>query len=191
MQLLILLDLKKTDTRLSGMKNILYKIIRQIVGRLLRFYWKSVYAGYRAQYVISNDFRFNGAGIKLYGDGSIVLGSDSYIGELSTVQASKGYMVKIGKGSNISHNVRIYTQTSVANSDFSKKPVPSKYGDVIIGDYCWIGANVFINPGIEIGDNSVIGANSVVTRNIPPGEIWGGVPARVIRKKEIALVAGK
>ncbi|MCG9579488.1 acyltransferase [Vibrio tubiashii] len=58
-----------------------------------------------------------------------------------------------------------------------------KTADVSIGSYCWIGANVFINPGIEVGNNSVVGANSVVTKNIPENEIWAGVPAKFIRKK--------
>ena len=58
-----------------------------------------------------------------------------------------------------------------------------KKGDVIIGDYCWIGANVFINPGTTVGENSVVGSNSVVTKNILPFTIYGGVPAKLIRKK--------
>ena len=55
--------------------------------------------------------------------------------------------------------------------------------NIIIGDYVWIGANVFINGGIEVGENSIIGANSVVTHNVSPNSIVGGVPAKLIRKK--------
>lgn len=76
-----------------------------------------------------------------------------------------------------------------ADSDLRIKPVPSKSGDVLIGDACWIGANVLINPGVEIGRNSVVGANSVVTKDIPPNEIWGGVPAKFIRKKKYSSVS--
>jgi maltose O-acetyltransferase len=56
-------------------------------------------------------------------------------------------------------------------------------GDVIIGDNCWLGTRVFLKEGIEIGENSVIGANSVVTKNIPSHAIAAGVPAKILRMK--------
>jgi maltose O-acetyltransferase len=48
----------------------------------------------------------------------------------------------------------------------------------------WIGANVTILPGVEIGDFAVIGAGSVVNRSIPAGSLAVGVPARVVRTVE-------
>ncbi|EKF9070797.1 acyltransferase, partial [Vibrio cholerae] len=62
--------------------------------------------------------------------------------------------------------------------------IRTKSDDVYIDDYSWIGANVFIGPGVKIGRNSVVGANSVVTCDIPDNQIWGGVPARLIRTKK-------
>ena len=53
---------------------------------------------------------------------------------------------------------------------------------VHIGNDCWLGASVTICPGVTIGDNCVIGAGSVVTRDIPEGSFAAGVPCRVIRK---------
>jgi acetyltransferase-like isoleucine patch superfamily enzyme len=50
-----------------------------------------------------------------------------------------------------------------------------------IGDRVWIGANVSILKGVNIGNQSVIGAGSVVTRNIPPGVVAVGVPAKVMK----------
>lgn len=137
---------------------------------------------FRIKYDIDESFRFNGENILLYGEGSIVCGSNSYIGELSTVQACKGCLVKIGNNCSISHNVRIYTQSKIADQDFSKSSMV-KSGNVIIEDYVWIGANVFINPGISIGKNSVVGANSVITRDVPVNGIVGGVPAKLIKMK--------
>lgn len=145
--------------------------------------WKVMYATYRAKYGLNESFRFNGFYIQFYGEGRIEVGEDSYIGELSTIQAASGCVVRIGSGCRISHNVRIYTHSTVADADYSRAHVPEKQGDVVIGDFCWVGANVFINPDLTIGKNSVVGANSVVTKDIPPDEIWGGVPARLIRKK--------
>ena len=98
-------------------------------------------------------------------------------------QAVKENTVKIGKNCQISHNVRIYTETDVADQDFSNEIRLTKKANVIIGDYVWIGTNVMIVPGVEIGNNSIIGANSVVTKNIDENTIVGGVPARVLSKK--------
>lgn len=53
---------------------------------------------------------------------------------------------------------------------------------VHIGNDCWFGANVVVCPGVTIGDNCVIGAGSVVTRDIPSNSFAAGVPCRVIRE---------
>jgi len=53
---------------------------------------------------------------------------------------------------------------------------------VQIGDDCWFGAHVTVCPGVSIGKNCVIGAGSVVTRDIPPNSLAAGVPCRVIRE---------
>ena len=52
---------------------------------------------------------------------------------------------------------------------------------VKIGNDCWFGANVTVCPGVTIGDNCVIGAGSVVTRDIPANSFAAGVPCKVIR----------
>ncbi|WP_392891499.1 acyltransferase [Pseudomonas migulae] len=165
------------------MLSIANRLLVRILLALSALYWRVIYSELRARYDVSPGFRFNGKNILLYGDGDIGLGENSYIGDNSTVHASSGFNVKIGVGCHISSNVRIFTESVKPDSDFRVKPVPAKAGDVTIADACWIGANVLINPGISIGENSVVGANSVVTRDIPPDEIWGGVPAKLIRKK--------
>ena len=53
--------------------------------------------------------------------------------------------------------------------------------DVWIGENAWIGANVVIVPGVHIGKNSIIGAGSVVTKDIPDDVLAAGVPCRVLR----------
>ena len=52
---------------------------------------------------------------------------------------------------------------------------------VVIGNNCWFGANVTVCPGVTIGEGCVIGAGSVVTRDIPANTFAAGVPSRVIR----------
>lgn len=168
------------------MKYLIIYPLAKLFNRVSSVYWWVVYARYRYDYALDSKFKFNGKFIQFYGEGVIRTGPESYIGELSTLQTAKGYFIAIGKCCRISHNVRIYTQSSIADFDFSMGEVPSKFGSVTLGDYCWIGANVLINPGVSIGENSVVGANSVVTRDVPPFEIWGGVPAKFIRRKKIS-----
>ena len=58
-------------------------------------------------------------------------------------------------------------------------------GPTIVGNNVWLGRNSAVMPGVTVGDGSVIGVNSVVTRDIPPNSFAAGAPARVIRKLEI------
>jgi chloramphenicol O-acetyltransferase type B len=58
-----------------------------------------------------------------------------------------------------------------------------KKGDTIIGNDVWIGAEAMLMPGVKVGDGAVIGARSLVTKSIGPYEIWGGNPARLIKKR--------
>ena len=53
---------------------------------------------------------------------------------------------------------------------------------ITVGDNVWIGANVAVLPGVSIGNNTIIGAGSVVNKDIPEGVIAAGVPCKVIRK---------
>lgn len=55
--------------------------------------------------------------------------------------------------------------------------------EIIIGEDVWIGANAVVLKGVNIGDGAVVAAGSVVTKSIPPYEIWGGVPAKKIRNR--------
>jgi acetyltransferase-like isoleucine patch superfamily enzyme len=57
-------------------------------------------------------------------------------------------------------------------------------GPVTIGDNCWFGTNCVVTGGVMIGERTVVGANSVVTRDLPSGVIAAGAPARVIREIE-------
>lgn len=67
-------------------------------------------------------------------------------------------------------------------SDFSKHD--KTIGPIRIGKKCWIGANAVILPGVELGDNVIVGAGAVVTKSFPSNVIVGGVPAKIIAKNE-------
>lgn len=159
------------------------RIIATGFGWLYNGWQRFQYDQYRQEYDIDEDFRFNGEGINLYGDGNIVANSDSYIGRLSRIASVEGTTVIIGKNCAISHHVMMYTGNRYADQDLSQADVKKSRGDITIGDDVWVGANVFITEGVEIGDNAVIGANSVVTRDIPPHTIAAGTPAKVRKFK--------
>jgi len=59
---------------------------------------------------------------------------------------------------------------------------------VVIGDDVWIGANAVVLPGVTIGNHSVIAAGAVVTKDVPPGCIAAGVPAKVIKRIETETI---
>ncbi len=160
------------------------KVLGFIYGKLRAAYYNERYKYFRSHYQIKSNFGFNGTDIRIYGEGIIELGENSYIGTNSTIQLNKGYKVKIGRKCQISHNVRMYTGSDIADQDFLLDERKTKCGDIIIGEAVWIGANVFINPGVSIGNNAVVGANSVVTKDVPPNAIVGGVPAKLIRLKK-------
>lgn len=56
-------------------------------------------------------------------------------------------------------------------------------GDTVVGNDVWIGMNAVIMPGVKIGDGAIIGANSVVTKNVEPYTVVGGNPATIIKKR--------
>jgi len=89
--------------------------------------------------------------------------------------------IKIGRGCHVAPNVGIIT----TNHDVYKLDAHVNGRDVIIGNYCWIGMNSVILPGVILGDHTIVGAGAVVTKSFPNGYcIIGGVPAIEIDKLE-------
>jgi maltose O-acetyltransferase len=146
----------------------------------------SIYDSYRFKYNIHPSFVFNGTDTLFYGEGEIQINSESYIGRCSTIQSTLGYKVEIGKKCKIGPFFSIWTQSSYVDHDYNfENEILPKIGNVIIHDAVWIGANVVVSPGITIGENSIIGANSIITKDVPAMAIVGGVPAKIIRYKNI------
>lgn len=88
--------------------------------------------------------------------------------------------VYIGKKTLIAPNVHMYTAGHPTDAD--ERDVWEYCKPIHIGERCWIGGDVTICPGVTIGDRTVIGAGSVVTRDIPADCLAVGNPARVVKK---------
>jgi acetyltransferase-like isoleucine patch superfamily enzyme len=99
---------------------------------------------------------------------------------------SEPWLISIGKHVTITANVKFITHdggTWVFRDQARYKEV-IKYGRIVIHDNCFIGLGSILMPGISIGPNSVVAAGSVVVRDVPPGTVAGGVPAKVIKNVE-------
>lgn len=90
---------------------------------------------------------------------------------------SKNATLEIGEGTIWAHNLNIQT----SNHDPSNFEIPIEKS-IRIGKKCWIGGNVSILAGVELGDNVVVGANSVVTKSFPSNVIIAGCPAKIIKE---------
>jgi putative colanic acid biosynthesis acetyltransferase WcaF len=72
-----------------------------------------------------------------------------------------------------------------ASHDFEDPTMPLIYHPIIIGAQAWVAANCFVGPGITIGEGAVVGACSVVTKDVPPWTVAAGNPARVIKPRRL------
>ncbi len=90
--------------------------------------------------------------------------------------------VRIGDFVFVAPGVHIYTATHPLEAELRRTQEFGK--PVTIGSDVWIGGKAVICPGVTIGDRSVIGAGSVVTKDVPAGVVVAGNPAKVIRKVE-------
>lgn len=136
------------------------------------------------------------------GNGSIEIGDNTKIEYFVLLETRRGGFIKIGANSainafsviygaggvTIGNNTRIACHTVIVASNHNFDDVTkdiheqgvSKKG-IVIGNDVWIGAGARILDGVCIGDHAVIGAGSVVTKDIPENSVAVGVPARVVR----------
>ncbi len=113
-------------------------------------------------------------GARFYDPRNISIGEDSIIGEFSMLDG-RGKLT-IGSHVDIASEVMIYNcEHDIHSTDFSPVCEP-----VVIEDYVFIGPRAIILPGVHIGKGAVVGAGAVVTKDIDPFAIVGGVPAREI-----------
>lgn len=92
-------------------------------------------------------------------------------------------IIEIKNNVSISHRVTILT----GSHDIHSETFQAIFAPVTIDDYVWIGANATILQGVNIGKGSIVAAGAVVTKDIPPFSIVGGIPAKIIGEREKKL----
>jgi acetyltransferase-like isoleucine patch superfamily enzyme len=112
--------------------------------------------------------------------GKISIGENAYIGPYTFLGSC--HLLEIGDNTLIGAHSYIITVNHQRKT--LEKPIAEqgyRGAGIKIGKNVWIGAHVVILPSVEIGDGATIGAGAVVTKNIPSGETWVGVPAKHIK----------
>ena len=124
---------------------------------------------------IENCQFYNGVRLEVYRGASLFIGNGTYLNR-NTVIITVGN-IKIGKNCRIGWDV-VIMDSDLHPVDALDQPTESK--PVIIGNDVWIGCRSIILKGVQIGDGSAVAAGSIVTKDVPPNSIVGGVPARII-----------
>src|SRR5438128_248719 len=122
---------------------------------------------------VENCSFFPGVQIECWPGALIRIGNGTYLNRGTELVAAR--KITIGRDCKIARDVIIMDtdQHALPNSELVAKPV-------MIEDRVWIGARAIILKGVTIGHDAVIGAGSVVTRDVPPGAVAVGVPARIL-----------
>ena len=113
---------------------------------------------------------------------NIIIG-DNVIINKRVLLDGRGGVLKIGDNVDIAQDVNIWTLTHDPN-DSNHAPIGKP---VTIESHVWIGARSTIMPGVSIQQGAVIGTNAVVTKNVGPLDIVGGIPAKVIGRRNNQL----
>ena len=120
------------------------------------------------------------------GTGKLIVGNNVYIGDHTNIRAASG-AISIGDNCLIANNVTIVASnhgTQLGELIREQRWVDGEKG-ICIGQDVWIGAGAVVLPGVSIGDGAVVAAGAVVTKNVPPNSVVGGIPARFIRMRKL------
>ncbi|KKG31712.1 acyltransferase [Methanosarcina mazei] len=121
--------------------------------------------------------------LKGYYKNTMIIGDDTWIGQSCFFHSAGG--IKIGKAVGIGPGVKILT--SMHRDDELSKPIlftELEFASVVIENGCDIGINSIILPGVLIGEGVIVGAGSVVTKDIKDYTIVAGNPARLLRERK-------
>ena len=111
----------------------------------------------------------------------IFIGANTYINRNTFIDAV--ISLRIGRDCAIGPNCYLTDRDHGLNPELPPLQQPMVSQPTSLGDRVWLGANVTVLKGVKIGHDAVVGAGSVVTKDVPPGAIAVGVPAKVIKFK--------
>lgn len=111
---------------------------------------------------------------------NITIGKEVFINSGCHFQDQGG--IEIGDGALIGHNVVLATINHDLDPEKNRK---NHYAPIKIGSHVWIGSNATVLPGVTIGDWAVVAAGAVVTKDVPPMTVVGGVPAKVLKQIDL------
>ena len=128
--------------------------------------------------------RFSRCSIVVGPKGNLLVGRNVGMSSCSIVCHEK---IVIGNNVNLGGNVVIYdtdfhSLNAADRIDVKVDQQNTQRRQVVLYDGVFVGAHVTILKGVTIGENSIIGAGSVVTKDVPPNEVWAGNPAKFVRK---------
>ncbi len=103
----------------------------------------------------------------------------TFIGENVSFDSNYPFDITIEEGVRLTSGVKIVTHFMNPNTHSYDR------GKVHIGRGAYLGMNTLVVKPVTIGENAIVGAGSIVTKDIPANEVWAGCPARFIRKAEI------
>lgn len=119
---------------------------------------------------------------RLYNPANISIGEDTIIGEGAVLDGRDA--LSIGNHVDIASEVMIYNSEHNLESEHFAAVESVIKEPVVIEDYVFIGPRSIILPGVTIGKGAIVGASAVVTKNVSPFMIVGGVPAKVIGERK-------
>lgn len=108
--------------------------------------------------------------------GNVFIGRNVYIGTYYPIQIKDDTLIG-------AYSYIISGNHRAVGCDVPVRKQGYEGGEITIGRDVWIGCHVVVLPGVDIGDHAVIGAGSVVTKSVPGGEVWAGIPAKKIRER--------
>ncbi|MBM0415982.1 DapH/DapD/GlmU-related protein [Aeromonas veronii] len=128
---------------------------------------------------IGNNVSFCGGG-GIYGNGNVMIGDDTWFSPGCTIFSHVDINIRIGARCDFGPLVKIIPGTHMIGNS-SRRAGKGMALPITIGDGCWIGADVLIIGGVNIGNGVVVAAGSVVTRDVPDNVLVAGVPAVIKR----------
>ncbi len=114
---------------------------------------------------------------------NIIIGDCSSIERGCCLWAGPNARIIIGRYVLIGPGVKIHATNHGTNPNSLIRFQPLREEDIVIEDDVWLGANVVVTAGVRIGRGSIVAAGAVVTKDVPPYTIVGGIPARPLKSR--------